>query len=383
MNTRNNHTYPRGSSSAEQLCGAFSIARQITYVVQHANPNSCGVYRDFATHCIAGGKHLLPLGRGAGVPILYCHVESEGARIATRRELVSTRDPHDSSRKRAAENIRYYCLRRKDRADFSLLTRKGQHALWQESNLSAARVVLIDCLEGFTRKAGKEATSDSESAPLSELLARLTERGIAVVIFAKPQGRKKEPPEWLDGLTCNMVHIEEDTKNPMQGGARLMIYRDAVDELDRAPRLYNWWWKVDGEGKLDCSCREEHFVEPVLPMQKARDVRREEIKALIAEGITQQNEIATHLGVSPSTICRGVLREMIERGELLMDPKTKKLSLPAADAPLAEGTSDTGNDDDATDKEEDSSPVAPDKGTNHPMPVPKEESEKYSNEEPW
>ncbi|KGU95000.1 helix-turn-helix domain protein [Burkholderia pseudomallei MSHR4377] len=372
--------HPQGNAPTIQLCGVFAIAGQITYVAQHANPNSCGVYREFATHCIAGGKHLLPLGRGACVPILYCHVESEGARIATRRELVSTRDPHDCSRKRAAENIRHYCLARKDRTDLSLLTRKGQHALWQESNLSAARVVLIDCLEGFTTKAGKEASSASESAPLSELLTRLTERGIAVVIFAKPQGRKMEPPEWLDGLTCNMVRIEEDTKSPMKGGAHLTIYRDAVDELDRAPRLYKWWWKVDGEGKLDCSCREEHFVEPVLPTQKARDVRREEIKALIAEGVTQQNVIATHLRVKPSTICRGVLREMIESGEVLMDPKTKKLSLPACDTPLAEGTSDTGNDD-TMDKDEDPFPVAPDKGKNQPMPAPREDSE--PEEEPW
>jgi hypothetical protein len=66
---------------------------------------------------------------------------------------------------------------------------------------------------------------------------------------------------------------------------------------------------------------------------------------------------------------------------VLMDPKTKKLSLPASDAPLAEGTNDTGNDDDAPDEDEDSSPAMPDKGTNEPIPAPKEDRD--PEDEPW
>jgi hypothetical protein len=146
------------------------------------------------------------------------------------------------------------------------VTREGQHALWSELD-PKTQVVFIDSLEAFTRAAGKDATG--VSAPLSELLERLTARGIAIVIFAKALGRNKmEPPAWLDGLKCNMVYVEEDRKNPMQGGARLTFCRNAIDEFDRAPRAFTWWWTVDEDHKLDFSCREEHFVEPLSPSSK-------------------------------------------------------------------------------------------------------------------
>jgi hypothetical protein len=363
----------------KQIAGSLAVASEITLVYQYANPDS-GVYRSFIEHCIAGRKYLRPLGLGAGVPVLCCHEESERKRIATRRQLISERDPYETTRKRANANVRDYILLRKDRIERSLVTREGQHALWSELE-PKTQVVVIDSLEGFTRASGKIATGHSTTAPLSELLGRLTARGIAVVIFAKALGRNKmEPPAWLDGLTCNMVYIEEDRNNPMPGRARLICYRNAINELDRAPRRFAWWWTVDDD-KLDFSCREEHFAEPVLPTQKARDVRREEIKAWIAEGMTTQKELADHIGVSPSTVNRGALPEMIESGEVLMDPKTKKLSLPASDAPLAEGTNDSGNDDDAPDEDEDSSPAMPDKGTNEPIPAPKEDRD--PEDEPW
>jgi hypothetical protein len=351
----------------KQIAGSLAVAGEITLVYQYANPDS-GVYRSFIEHCIAGRKYLRPLGLGAGVPVLYCHEESERKRIATRRQLISERDPYETTRKRANANVRDYILLRKDRIERSLVTREGQHALWSELE-PKTQVVVIDSLEGFTRAAGKIAAGHSTTTPLSELLERLTARSIAVVIFAKALGRNKmEPPAWLDGLTCNMVYIEEDRNNPMPGGARLICYRNAINELDRAPRRFAWWWAVDDDDKLDFSCREEHFAEPVLPTPKARDVRREEIKALIAEGLTQQNEIAARLGVNPSTVNRGALPEMLESGEVLMDPRTKILSLPASDAPLAEGTYD-------------SSPATPVKGTNEPIPAPKEDRD--PEDEPW
>lgn len=363
-----------------QIAGSLAVPGEITLVVQYANPDS-GAYRSYIEHCIAAGKYLLPLGQGAGVPVLCCQEESERKRIATRRQLISERDPYETTRKRAKANVRDYILLRKDRIERSLLTREGQHALWSELE-PKTQVVVIDSLEGFTRAAGKVATGHSTTTPLSELLERLIARGIAVVIFAKAQGRNKmEPPAWLDGLTCNMVYIEEDRNNPMPRGARLVCYRNTINELDRAPRRFAWWWAVDDDDKLDFSCREEHFIEPVLPTRKARDVRREEIKALIAEGLTQQNEIAARLGVNPSTGNRGALPEMIESGEVLKDSRTNKLSLPVSDAPLAEGTNDSGNDDDAPGEHEDASPATPDKGTNEPIPAPHEDGD--PEDEPW
>ncbi|KGX30580.1 helix-turn-helix domain protein [Burkholderia pseudomallei MSHR2138] len=324
----------------DQLAGVLAVPGETTVVFQHTTI-AVGLFRYFTVYCMAGGKFLLPFGRGAGAPILYCHEESETRRIEMRQELVSNRDPYETSRERAKVNIRHYCLRRKDRTELSLLTREGQRALWSE--LEPARVVAIDSLEGFTKVAGKDAATVSASAPLGELLERLTSRGIAVVIFAKAQGRRKEPPAWLDGLTCNMVYVEEDHKNPLQGGARLTFYRDAINDRDRALRRFTWWWKVDNDGKLEFSCREEHFAEPLSPKQQAQEERFEAIKALIAEGISQQKEIAERLGVHPSTIFHAT-EELVRRGEIIKDLKTGSLSLPCPEASPAEGTDDPGND---------------------------------------
>lgn len=314
-----------------QIAGSLAVPGEITLVVQYANPDS-GVYRSYIEYCIAGGKRLLPLGLGAGVPVLCCHEESETKRIATRRQLISERDPYETTRKRAKANVRDYILQRKDRIEGSLRTRAGQHALWSELD-SKTQAVIIDSLEGFTKVAGKDASAVSAAVPLSEWLERLTARGIAVVIFAKAQGRNKmEPPAWLDGLTCNMVYIEEDRKNPMSGGAQLTCYRNAINELDRARRRYTWWWAVDDDDKLDFSCREEHFVEPLPIKKRSYQDRLEAIPKLIAEGITQQNEIATRLGVDASTICRDT-EKLAKRGKVIKHSQTGALSLPVTEAP--------------------------------------------------
>lgn len=335
--TREETTQPR------QIAESFAAAGEITLVYQCGNPDS-GVYRYFLAHCIAGGKYLLPLGLGAGVAVTYCHEESEAGRIATRRELISERDPYETSRERAKANIQHYILRRKDRIERSLVTQEGQHALWSDL-APKTQAVFIDSLEGFTKVAKRDASGGSAATPLSELLERLTERGIAIVIFAKAPGRNKmEPPAWLDGLTCNMVYFEEDRKNPMQGGARLIVYRDAINARDRAPRRYTWWWVVGEDGKLDISCREEHFVEPLSPKQQAQEKRFEEIKRLIESGLTQQSDIAVRLSVHPSTIFHAT-EKLERRGEIIKAPNGA-LSLPDDKGPLTEGTGGSGNDGD-------------------------------------
>lgn len=351
MNIRNRFSNSSDTVQAEapplqqprQIAGTLAVAGKITLVYQYANPRS-GLYRYFMTHCIAGGKDMLPLGRGAAVPVLYFHEESETDEVAIRKNLISERDPYETTRKRARENIRHYCLRREDRIERSLLTRPGQHALW--SALEGAQAVIIDCPEGSTKVARKDAASVSAAvtvAPLSELLERLVARGIAVVIFARAPGRNKmEPPAWLDGLPCNMVYVEEDHKNPMQGGARLTFYRDAINELDRTPRRFTWWWTVDEDGKLDFSCREDDFIESASPAQQAQNERREKIKELIAGGVTKQKELAGHFDVAASTINRGVLKKMIENGEILKAEKTGALSLPVSpDAALTSSAGDS------------------------------------------
>jgi len=325
------------------IAESLAVAGEITLIFQYANPDS-GVYRGFLAHCIGGRKYLRPLGLGAGVPVLYCQEESEAKRIAKRRYLISERDPCETTRRRANANIRDYVLKRKDRIDRSLMAREGQHALWTELD-PQTRAVIIDSYEGFTRVAAKDNVGASVTAPFSELLEKLTARGIAVVIFAKAPGRNKmEPPVWLDGLKCNMVYVEEDRKNPMRRGARLTFCRDAIDEFDGALRAFTWWWTVDGDHKLDFSCREEHFVEPLSPKQQTRQDRLESIKKLIAEGVTQQKEIAARLDVDPATIFRDS-EELVRRGEIIKDPMTGALSLPDGKAPLAEGTESSNNDD--------------------------------------
>lgn len=348
----NNTNQPSGTADGTreeppqptQIAESFAVPGEVTLVVQYANPDS-GMHRSFIEHCIAGRKYLRPLGLGAGVPVLSCHQESESKRIARRRYLISQRDPCATTRKRANANIRDYVLQRKDRVDRSLLTREGQHALWSELD-PKTQAVFIDSLEAFTATAGKDAAKVAATASLSELLERLAARGIAIVIFAKAPGRNKmEPPPWMDGFKCNMVYVEEDRKNPIQGGARLTFCRNAIDELDRAPRVFTWWWTVDENHKLDFSCREEHFVEPLSPKQQARHDRLDSIKMLIAEGITQQKEIAIRLGVDPATIFRDS-EELVRRGEIIKDPKTGALSLPDEKAALAGGTEGSRNDDD-------------------------------------
>lgn len=331
---------PSDESAAEKIGNVIAIPKVITLVCQREN-HSSGVLRFFFAQCVAGGKYLRPLGLGAGVPVQYCVEESEAGRIATRKKLVSNRDPYETTRERAEANLKYYCLPRRDRYDLSLLTRDGQRALWSELE-PGTRAVFIDSLEGFTKVAGKDAAGTSVSVPLAELLERLTARDIAVVIFAKAQGNRKEPPAWLDGLSCNMVHIEEDRKNPMQGGARLNFERDLVNELDRAPRRFTWWWKVDEDHKLEFSYREEDFAVPLTPNQQKQKDRHDSIKVMIDKGVPTQKEMADRLGVNASTICHDV-EKLVERGEIIKDVQTGKLSLPSTGAPTVEGTDNSGD----------------------------------------
>jgi hypothetical protein len=122
----------------------------------------------------------------------------------------------------------------------------------------------------------------------------------------------------------------------MPGGVRLVISREASHDTSPVPRNFVWWSKIDTDENFDFSCREEHFVE----QKSAKDARRDEIKGLIAAGVTHQNKMVPILGRNASNVCRGVLREMLKSGEVLMDRQTKELSLPNPDASKAKGTDD-------------------------------------------
>ncbi len=291
----------------------------------------------------AAGKKLLPFGTGAGVKTLYCCDRFYESELEERTERVMNRDPYQSSRDRAKDNLLFYWLEleQRPRHEQSLLTHSGQRRLLEQVRRYGIRLLIIDTLDDWTLVAGKE-TAEYAPASFGELLEELTSQGVSVVIFMCGARGRKGMPALLGSLPCNRISIKEDKNHPIAGGLRLIVSREASHDASPVPRKFAWWSKIDTEKNLDFSCREEHFDDQKSAVQEARDERREKIKVLIAEGVTTQKELAEHLDCEPSTINRGVLREMIVSGEVLMDAKTKKLSLPCSDVPL----DDDENDDD-------------------------------------
>ncbi|KVN13891.1 hypothetical protein WT09_16730 [Burkholderia stagnalis] len=326
------------------IIGVMALAGQVT-VVDQEEKHEATMLRFLSAYAGSAGKKLLPFGIGAGVKTMYCCDRFYEAELEKRMERVMSRDPYQSSRDRAKENLVFYWLELEQRLrhEQSLRTHSGQRRLLEQVRRYGIRLLIIDILDDWTLVAGKE-TAEHAPASLCELLEEITSQGVSAVIFTCGTRGRKGIPALLGPLPCNKISIKEDKSHPIAGGLRLIISREASHDASPVPRKFAWWSKIDTEKNLDFSCREEHFDDQKSAVQEARDERREKIKVLIAEGATTQKELAEHLDCEPSTINRGVLREMIASGEVLKDPKTKKLSLPGPDAPLDEDENDDDDD---------------------------------------
>ena len=334
---------PDGPAAAQHrrkmVLGVLAFAGQVTLVEQEGR-HEAAMFRFLCPYTGAGGKNLLPLGVGAGVRTLYCCDRFYEDEIEERRQRVTRRDPYQSSRDRAKENLQFYYLEldQDTRHSQSLLTPGGHQRLMDLVRRHNVQLLVIDDVEVWTPQVGKK-TGEHSPVSLSGLLEELTARGISVLIFTSGAKGRRAVPTLLGSLPHKKLSIKEDKRHPMPGGVRLVISREASHDTSPVPRNFVWWSKIDTDENFDFSCREGDFVEQKSPSKKAIEDHREAIKAMIGEGVPTQKEIADRLRVHPSTICHHI-DYLVQHGEVLMDRQKKKLSLPNPDASKAKGTDD-------------------------------------------
>ncbi|TAM51527.1 MAG: hypothetical protein EPN57_17340 [Paraburkholderia sp.] len=344
---------PDGIVAARQhreMIGVLALAGQVT-IVDQEKKHEAAMFRFLCAYAGAGRKKLLPFGLGAGVRTLYCCDRFYEADLHDRMERVKVRDPYPSSRDRARENlVRYWLeLEQKSRYEQSLVTQSGQRQLLEQARRHDSRLLIFDALDDWTLMESKE-TAENLPATFSELLEKLTSRGISVLIFTSGTKGRKIIPALLGPLPYNKVFIRKDKGRRVPGSLRLLVSREASHDASPVPCEFVWWSKIDVDGNFDFSCKEEHFVEQKSAVQEARDERHDKIKALIGNGVTSQKEMVGPLDCDASTVNRAV-KELVERGEVLKDRKTKKLSLPGSDTPPAGSTDSAPTNDDASGKE--------------------------------
>lgn len=251
------------------------------------------------TYCIAGGKNFDPLGKGAGVTVLFCSGNGDQHEDKSLLELISQKDPFQSSRDRANKNLHIYQREYQNDQPLYIDTHEGQKALRNSIPIGCQLVVFDNKQAWFTSKHPEM----DDLAKVSPWLSALNRDGIAVLFFehVTKNGAKTSA---LVRKTSNIVHLTKDPAAPTEFGGGFNIRRKKTDFSDMAPSMFQFWYKVI-DGKLDFGWECRDLSDATSAKQVAMLQRQMQIETYILQDMDQK-EIAAELKVNAATISRDV-----------------------------------------------------------------------------
>lgn len=248
-------------------------------------------------YCIAGGKNFDPFGQGAGVTVLFCSGNGDPHEDKSLQELISQRDPHQSSRDRASQNLHIYQREYQDDLPIFIDTHEGQNAL-RNSIPKGCQLVVFDNKQAWFK--GKFSKRD-DMAKVSPWLSALNRDGIAVLFFEHATKNRANTNE-LVRKPSNIIQLTTDPAAPTGIGGGFNIVRKKTDVNDKVPSMFQFWYKVV-DGKFDFGWEFRDLSNATVTKQIEMNLRQMQVELLLAED-KQQKEIAEILKVDAATICR-------------------------------------------------------------------------------
>jgi hypothetical protein len=262
------------------------------------------IFGQLLAYCAAGGKHFLAFGVATASTVLYCSSRSNPLADVKRMSLIHSRDPFESSQKRAMANLHYLSSYAQRDSPIYLNSRYDQDC-FVKSIKPNTNLIVIDNAGAWTKYGG--AFDSIESSDALAFLQRLNAEGIAVVLIdPNPKQRSTLTAELVRGDPDNVISLNYDPGAPHEFGGGFSIARQKRDDDDTTPRQFQFWWKVvNGYFDFGWELRNQHDPKAAKAIQIME--RQMKVDQLLAEHKSQR-EIATLLEVDAATISRDVAK---------------------------------------------------------------------------
>lgn len=250
-------------------------------------------------YCIAGGKNFDPLGQGAGATVLFCSGNGDQHEDKSLLELISQKDPFQSSRERANKNLHIYQREYQNDQPLYIDTHEGQKALRNSIPIGCQLVVFDNKQAWFSSKHPEM----DDLAKVSPWLSALNRDGIAVLFFehVTKNGAKTSA---MVRKTSNIIHLTKDPAAPTEFGGGFNVIRKKTDFSDMAPSIFQFWYKVV-DGKLDFGWQFRDLSDATSAKQVEMLQRQMTVESLLLLNM-EQKAIAVELKVNAATISRDV-----------------------------------------------------------------------------
>lgn len=275
-----------------------------TVLVNGAPDVDTRIFGQLLAYCAAGGKHFLAFGIVTESTVLYCSSRSDPTADIKRMNLIRSRDPFESSQKRAMENLRY--LNRSVQQDDPIYLNSTYDQEWFVKSIKPdTNLIVIDNVGAWTKYGG--AFDSVESSNAHAFFQRLNTAGITVVLIdPNPKQRSTLTAELMRGDPDNVISLNYDPGAPHEFGGGFGMSRQKRDDDDTTPRQFQFWWKVvNGCFDFGWELRDQHDPKAAKAVQIME--RQMKVDQLLAEHKSQR-EIATLLEVDAATISRDVAK---------------------------------------------------------------------------
>lgn len=257
-----------------------------------------------AIYAVAAGKDLPPFGVGAGVPVLYCSGAGSKYSDEKRFQLISNRDPFESSRKRAYENMKIYHRDHEGDAPLFLNSRHDQEIFINSIPHGTEFIVLDDAFSWVQRGSEMDCMEKSD---FTMFLNSLNALGITVLIFISGTKKAVLHGEISVQSDChNVISLTQDKGAPREFGGGFNVIRRRLDEDESVPTNFQFWYKVvNGEFDFGWECREQLSTTAAKKIEMTERLMKVD---MLLKQDKPQKEIAALLDVDAATVSRDVAK---------------------------------------------------------------------------
>ena len=248
-------------------------------------------------YAVAAGKEFSPFGTGASEKVMYISGSGKLHADQKRSRSIHNRDPFSTSQERANKNLTIHTGALNNGKRINLNSKSDQQRFLQLIPLDTRLIVF----ENLWTSLPSTPKDGSDFNYVRTFLDELNERGFAVLALI-PAGKKvaarSERP--VDEYCLNSLTLSMDLKQQDEFGGSLLVKRPKLDDEDRIPTRFSFWWHFVDE-KFDFGWNSTSHSTGTK-RRKIYD-RRDNVAKLLAEG-TSIDAIAEELKVSRATIVK-------------------------------------------------------------------------------